>query len=422
MLQSLTIRGFKSLYDVRRLELAPLTLFFGPNAAGKSNLIDSILLLSRLGTERTLADALGTNGPLRGRPIEAFSFPPAGLPGLFEREDVDFTIDADLRCGSGGKERYEYRVQVIGEPSSGEFRVGEEFLAKLKKDGTPWSMKPIMETRDDALKVRKRGSSPGRPENHPKALNHTLVSDERFSGKPYAPFELVRSELASFDTYYLDPRSAMRWEEFPQEARDIGPMGERLAAFLYRLHQSEPKVFAAIQRTLCTVIPSIDDLAVDLDTRRGTIDIEITQSGIPFSGRIVSEGTLRVLALICVTLNPWGGSLLAFEEPENGVHPRRIELVAEMLGALALDADGRTRQVVLTSHSPLFCGRILQLARRNASDVRMYRVVREKHKTRFIDFDPDGPLFRDAQLMEALSSPGEDGVFEALALRGLLDG
>lgn len=73
MLRRLAVRGFKSLSNVS-IDFPTMTVLFGPNAAGKSNLLDAIQALSRIGTERTLADALAE--PIRGRQIEAFSFPP----------------------------------------------------------------------------------------------------------------------------------------------------------------------------------------------------------------------------------------------------------------------------------------------------------------------------------------------------------
>ena len=68
MLTKLTVRNFKSLADVT-VEFPRLTVLFGPNAAGKSNLLDAIQALSRIGTQRTLADAL--SDPVRGHPVFA---------------------------------------------------------------------------------------------------------------------------------------------------------------------------------------------------------------------------------------------------------------------------------------------------------------------------------------------------------------
>nr|WP_281289082.1 AAA family ATPase [Methylacidimicrobium tartarophylax] len=163
----------------------------------------------------------------------------------------------------------------------------------------------------------------------------------------------------------------------------------------------------------------MEDLTVDLDKRRGTLDILIRQEGIDYSSRVVSEGTLRVLALCAIAVNPWAGSLIAFEEPENGVHPRRLELVAQLLFSLAFE---QSRQVLVTTHSPLLCGMALKEAReRPRGQVELVNVKRESRQTRFDPFDPTGPLFDDPEIREGLAARNEDGLFESLLLRGIID-
>jgi len=414
VLTTLSVRGFKSLAQVDHLELAPLTLFFGPNAAGKSNLLDAIHIFSRLATTRTVAEALG--GPVRGLPLEAFNFPGDGLPGLLATKQPTFRLEGEI---TRSQDRLRYAVEIAIAPKSGTLTVADEYLARLRPKGTPWG-NPVIERHRRVIRVRRK-SKPAHPWEEPVGLNHTLLSNKRYSGKEYAALQDAREALSAFRAYYLDPRVAMRAPKPPEEVDDIGPLGENLAPFLYRLQAEAPKVFQAVRRTLCTLVPSVDDLVVDLDDKRGVINVEIRQDGTPYSARIISEGTLRVLALICVATNPWGGSLVAFEEPENGVHPRRIELIADILGSLALQESPR-RQVILTSHSPLFCGAVLRLAREHDREVRLYRVVREGRHTRFLSFDPNGPLFTDHEIADALTAPSEDGTFEALVLRGLLDG
>ena len=53
MLKRVHVKGYKSLADVE-VTLETLTVLFGPNAAGKSNFLDALQLLTRLGTSRTL--------------------------------------------------------------------------------------------------------------------------------------------------------------------------------------------------------------------------------------------------------------------------------------------------------------------------------------------------------------------------------
>ena len=106
MLRSLTVKGFKSLRDVTAC-LPRFTVLFGPNAAGKSNFLDAIQVLSRIATSRTLSDAL--SDPIRGYPIEAFSFPQDGLAGLLSQKEAEFSLSADIEAG---KEHFKYRYSL----------------------------------------------------------------------------------------------------------------------------------------------------------------------------------------------------------------------------------------------------------------------------------------------------------------------
>jgi hypothetical protein len=139
------------------------------------------------------------------------------------------------------------------------------------------------------------------------------------------------------------------------------------------------------------------------------------QDGRDFSSRIVSEGTLHVLALCAIAVNPWNGSLLAFEEPENGVHPRRLELIAQLLTSLAIK---QSQQLIVTTHSPLFCDAILKQARSYPDEIALFNVCRGANGTEVNRFNVVGPLFEDAEIAQALISSSEDGLFESLMLRG----
>jgi predicted ATPase len=357
------VQGFKSLLDVE-LELAPLVVLMGPNASGKSNLLEALLLLSRLATEQTLSAALAP--PLRGYPLEAFSLPEGGLEALLQQEHAELGLEAVIQP-QAALEPLQLRVTVRIQPKTG-------------------------------------------------ALERTFTD--------HSPRELasLRSELAAWQTYYLDPREAMREPQPPREVSDIGPRGEWIAPFLHRLKESEShsKYFRAIGRALQQAIPTIESLDVDLDPRRGTLDIVITQDGTPYSSRVVSEGTLRVLALCCLAANPWPGRLVAFEEPENGVHPRRIEVIANLLASMA--NEGKS-QVVVTTHSPTLIAAMLQKAQEDPSQVKLFRCSQVGRSTQIKPFEIPEPLFKDPAIRDSLTGP-EDAqlVIEALLKRGWLDG
>lgn len=412
MLKRLVVKGFKSLGEVD-FEFPRMAVLFGPNAAGKSNLLDAIQALSRISTSRTLSDALAE--PIRGYPVEAFAFPAGGLPALLSEKTASFSLEAQLDVGKEHSP-YQYRITVEIQPGSGSLSVRDEYLATLGKRGERKG-NPSIEKENNELRVRRK-SKPAHPRHEPVGLNYAILSDPRFSGVEYRAIERCRNELSGWRTYYLDPRVAMRSARPPSDVRDIGVLGEDIAPFLYRLRAENPKHFEAVKRTLRSLIPSVEDLTVDLDKKRGTLDIQVRQGGMDFSSRIVSEGTLRVLALCALTVNPWSGSLLAFEEPENGVHPRRLELIVQLLSSLAIDQG---RQIIVTTHSPLLCDAVLKRGKFRPQDIALLRVRQGPSGTEVGRFDVTGPLFKDHEIAEALTTGTEDGLFENLMLRGMLD-
>lgn len=416
MLSRFHVSGFKSLADVS-VEFPRLAVLIGPNAAGKSNLLDAFQLLARVGTERTLADALG--GPIRGFPIEAFALPPGGLPELLAQRDAHFELEADLQlpsAGNGSDAKARYRVSITIDPEAGVLSVSDEHLVRLDRQGEPKELSRI-ERENGELIIRRRGSG-GRPPHEQLGARHTLLSDSRLSGEGYPLFDQVRDELRNWRTYYLDPGTRMRADATPRDVGDIGVHGEHLAPFLYGLKAREPKAFEAVARALRTVIPSIGRLDVDLDTKRGKLDIQIEQDGTTFSSRVISEGTLRVLALcaIAVTANPSG--LIAFEEPENGVHPQRIDRIADLLVSLV---HRGAAQLIVTTHSPSFAAAVLERSRAVSADVGLFACGRDGPATTIRRL-PDPGLFTDHTLDELLVEPGERDRVEAVLRRGWLDG
>jgi predicted ATPase len=424
MLTRLHAKGFKSLIDLE-VEFPQLTVLFGPNASGKSNILEAAQVLSLIGTSGTVSEALADSHPLRGRPLELFAFPRQGLPGLLREPTARFSLEADLGVEA---ERLRYRVGVEIRPATGSLAVYEEYLARTVEQG-----EPVIHTEDDRVYLRARhgvaqgawqpspaqgASQPGQPTSQGTRLDHALVSDRRLGGTTHDAIDSCRRELEGWRTYYLDPRTSMRSAQPLAEVRDIGVAGSLLAPYLHRLKVEHPKLFGAVKRTLRSLVPAVEDLDVDLDERRGELNVQVRQDGCEFSSRIISEGTLRVLALCAIAVNPWAKGLVAFEEPENGVHPRRLELIAELLVSSATQ-DGR--QVIVTTHSPLFCAAVLGLAKAKRDKVAVLNVRRDAGGTQVGPIEFRDSLLQDQELLKGLSSPTEDGLFQGLLMRGLLD-
>lgn len=416
MLSKLRVSGFKSLRDVTVELPSGLTVLFGPNAAGKSNLVEAIHTLSVLSYTRTLEDALGDDFPVRGKAIESFSFPPQGLPSLLKANGPGprFVLEADLKTTTGD---YRYHVEPQLTPASGRLGVADEYLARLTRDGTA-RRSPAIERREDQIHVRRKGQG-ARPWQEPVGLNHSILSDRRYSGNGYEWLDSVREELANWRTYYFDPRISMRSARPPGDVVDIGVLGQFIAPFLYKLRAEMPKHYDSVRRTLRAIVPNIEDVSVGLDEQQGTLYLTLQQDGISYSHSVVSEGTLRVLALCAIATNPWATGLIALEEPENGVHPRRLEMIAQLLVSVARQGD---TQVVVTTHSPLLVSNVLRARRsaNNPQEIGLFSVHYASGETSVVPFDPPGKLFEDAQIAKALSDQPDVSVIQGLMLRGLI--
>ena len=183
MLKRITINGYKSLRNID-VELGRLTVLFGPNASGKSNFIDGLQLLSRIASSRTLSDAMSE--PLRGYPVEQFSFPSGGLASLLSQKTAEFSFQVDIETGQPVN-RYLYRVKICIRPESGSLSVGDEYLAWLNKKGEVRG-NPSIEKMADQIRIRRK-SKPANPQRESVGLNYAVLSDIRFRGIEYRHIE-----------------------------------------------------------------------------------------------------------------------------------------------------------------------------------------------------------------------------------------
>jgi hypothetical protein len=104
---------------------------------------------------------------------------------------------------------------------------------------------------------------------------------------------------------------------------------------------------------------------VDVDQKRELFTLEVVdREGSLHPARALSDGTLRFLALSILELDPDARGLLCFEEPENGIHPKRVAAMLRLLEDLSVDTDepigpeNPLRQVIINTHSPAVVGQV----------------------------------------------------------------
>ncbi|MCK5231861.1 MAG: AAA family ATPase, partial [Desulfobulbaceae bacterium] len=325
MLKRIKIKGYKSLIDLE-VSLCPLSVLFGPNAAGKSNFLDALQLLSGIVTSRTLKEAF--EPPYRGKPLESFSFGRDGIKGLLKKESASFSIEVDIELsesvvdivnrqiremkrtkasekneGSNKNQSFvrekflRYRIEVEIFPKSGILRVVDEYLAALNKQGEiSRKRSPFLEKVNRRLHLRMEGQA--HPTYYECYLDHSILSMPHYP--PHYPHLVAaRQELASWFFFYFEPRERMRASNAVKEVRHIGMMGEELASFLNTLQVLDPPQFRAVEKALHLVIPNVTGIKVDVN-EIGEVDLKLIEGETPIPARILSEGTLRVLGLLAL--------------------------------------------------------------------------------------------------------------------------
>ncbi len=432
MIQHIRIGNYKSLSNLD-LRLERLSVLFGPNAAGKSNFFDALQLLSRLANSRGLKEAF--EAPYRGRPIESFAFGAGGIEGLLRQDSAALSIEVDVELspfvvatvnrqiaetrrgqtnGNGSEPEnhihhrlLRYRVEIGITPSTGVLHVNDEYFGPLDRKGQPKSRpQPFLESAEGRLRLRMEGQS--HPSYFDLYLDHTLLSRPHYP--PHYPhLTAFKIELSNWFFYYFEPRERMRAATPVKEVRHIGLMGEDLAAFLHTLRTQDPKQFQAVSKAMHELIPAITGILTGVN-KFGEVELSVVEGGTAIPARVVSEGTLRALGLLALGGVKEPPSLIAFEEPENGVHPRRIRDIADILVNRAGSDD---TQVIVTTHSPILPNHI---------PTQSLFVCRKIHGATSIDpFSTWGPLGKADEIASGLEDASELPISERL-LRGDFDG
>jgi len=136
--------------------------------------------------------------------------------------------------------------------------------------------------------------------------------------------------------------------------------GRYLAASLHRIMQSDDGAEAEMSHWVRQVIPGARWIRVRHleELHRYVVDLE-TRDGQHFTSRVLSDGTLRLLALLALQYDPEPAGVIFLEEPENGVHPRRLFTIVDLLKGMStnpeaesIDPQESLRQVLINTHSP----------------------------------------------------------------------
>jgi predicted ATPase len=330
-LQSAHIRHYKSLDNVLVEFATPITVMVGPNAVGKSNIVDCLRFV-RDAVETDLEHAVSSRGGIarvrqhsRTRPFKV-------------SVKLDMTTDSDDSSAA----QYEFAIKS---------QTGGNYVVDMER--ARWNDEPRMARqkvqfdRDDAGKV----TASGEQEAYRVPADHLVLSRyfrmTRRSGWPIARFILDWRYSALSPHRLREPAS-------PDKDKLLSEDGKNWASVVKALRRT-PRGRSALERVfeaMRSVIPSFEEVTVSTvgsylvpKFRFSTAPNETVE----FDPVQLSDGTLRIFGILLALYQTPAPALLVIEEPEQNVHPGVLGVLADAFREAAEET-----QIVVTTHSPHF--------------------------------------------------------------------
>jgi predicted ATPase len=133
----------------------------------------------------------------------------------------------------------------------------------------------------------------------------------------------------------------------------LGPQGERVPALLdYFLRRDRPRFFDCVD-AMKRLIPGMEELEIATPDAQRRRVVLVVEDGLRIPADRASTGVRMLIFFIALAYHPSPPELILLEEPDSGVHPRRLADIMGLLREITRGTHGdRAAQVVLTTHSP----------------------------------------------------------------------
>ncbi len=316
-LDYITVRGFRSIARIDKLAIGPLTVLIGPNGSGKSNLLGVFSFL---------------NAIRQGRLREYVAKAGGADKVLHFGSQVTEALHIHVGFRNEGYEHQKNEYEITLQPSAAD------------------RLAPVSEF------VRFRDQS-----HHPRPMEDEIHATSMWEAGISMP-DLrktalsVQRRLASWRLYHFHDTSAgspLKKTAHVNDNRHLRHDGSNLAAFLHLLRGKHEDCYRAIVGTVRQVAPFFRDFALEPELDKpDTILLRWEHKGTDayFDASSLSDGTLRFMALATLFLQPkaYRPSVMVLDEPELGLHPYAITLLASLMKKASNDA-----QVIVATQSSL---------------------------------------------------------------------
>ncbi len=335
MIRSLRLDGLLSFAPGSEpFDLRPLNVLIGANGSGKSNVIETLGLLAA--APRDLSGAVRRGGGIRnwiwkGKPaatqaVIGVTLPsPGGPPGREFRHG--------LTLGSIGD-----RLQVLDEEiaEAEGYVTGSEAIHYRFRDGSA----TISARADDGTRIERRETGES------LAADQSIVAQRR-EPRQYPEITWLGRKYSGIQTcteWVFGSDCPVRGTQSTALPTDILlPDASNLALVLNEIeHAGDHSIDDLLKR----FFPLFERLSMRIFG--GSTNIYFFEAGAkaPIPAIRLSDGTLRFLALLAALHSPSPPSILCIDEPELGLHPDAVALLADVL----VEASARM-QLIVTTHS-----------------------------------------------------------------------
>lgn len=340
-----TLVDFKGFARASVNLFRPLTVVIGSNGSGKTNLIEAVELLSFIASGPPLhrVSDVGRGGDLEIR---------GGLQSCARRPLIRFELGFDAQVRFDGVQKIAYRIVVQTQQTP------EIVTESLRVGGRTWFEAT---RREDAAILDVKYDNFARGGNKPKVSvssgNSVLSRYESIAiknkrlGHCVASIESFRRYLHRAYVFDPSPRLMRGYDRIGNTVlrRD----GSNLSSVLYDLasEHSDPSILQLITARI-RQLPEEPFAEIGFETTQlGDVifGFRSTPGGPLADARILSDGTLRTLAVLTALETCEPRSRIVIEEFDNGVHPTRVAMLSQ---ALVETAERRNLNVLVTTHNP----------------------------------------------------------------------
>lgn len=314
MLERIVLQGYKSIRSAD-IMLRPINVLIGANGAGKSNFISLFQFMNRLanrGMQTYVAQAGGADQMLHyGRKTTGRLF-------------VGLWFDRGNNLVNG------YECTLL--PTADDLLVFENEVIHFQD--------------------RNRYDRPYESKRSLQVHHETLLSNWKQMGDRVAHY--VLEALNSWQLYHFHDTSASAKVKQTGDIYDnlfLRPDASNLAAYLYLMRESHPAYYRNIVETIRLAAPFFDDFVLrpsPLNPEKIRLEWQERGSDALFGPHAFSDGTLRFICLTTLFLQPPEQlpTTIVLDEPELGLHPYAISLLADMVRSAA-----QHTQVILATQS-----------------------------------------------------------------------